>query len=180
MIKIFPPSDSLALLFDNYRQIEASSNHKFSNNYNNENFSLVEQTALTFFKKSENSEPSIFSTIYRRDWWPVGVYRVLNRTWQHPRVTKTEKNINNGLYEMLISQIEWCKTLPDFRTAIISRQVNHRLFLKMIKDLKIKNYHFNIGPKIWVCKGNEYDCLQDTMFYGDQLAFQEWWCPNEC
>jgi hypothetical protein len=106
MIENFIPTDSRRIIFEKYKNIQASVPSKLMLNYGKW-FNLDEQEMLTMYKPNEFSEPSIFSSIYRRDWWPVGAYRILNRTWQYPRVTKVEKTINNGLYEMIDAQLNW-------------------------------------------------------------------------
>jgi hypothetical protein len=172
----FHPTQDLSAIFDKYRNLEASSDSKLSINYS-KYFKLNEQLMLSFYQDN-NSEPSIFSSIYRKEFWPAGCYRILNRTWQYPRVKRIEKTINLNLYEMITNQLLWCKSQKDFRLAFISRQKNNRLFNKMISDLKeYKNLEFKIGPKLWMCKGNNFDCYQHIMYYGDSNVFEEWWRP---
>ena len=33
----------------------------------------------------KNNNPFLFSTIFRRQQWPTGAYRILNRTWKVDR-----------------------------------------------------------------------------------------------
>ena len=176
MIENFIPTDSRRTIFEKYKNIQASVPSKLMLNYGKW-FNLDEQEMLTMYKPNEFSEPSIFSSIYRRDWWPVGAYRILNRTWQYPRVTKVEKTINDGLYEMIDAQLNWCKAQPNFKVAIISRNKNTRLFNKMQSDLALKGLSFYQGKKLWVCEGSESNCLQQILYFGDATVFDEWRLP---
>lgn len=179
MIKFFAHDSTLAAKFNYYKSIEHSSNHVLSENYSDENFVLNEQTILCFYQLDEMSEPSLFSTIYRRDWWPDGCYRIINRIWQYPRNRYHMKNnVNDHVYEMIIEQIKWCQKLPNFRTAFISRQRVNRLYDKFSQTLKTYGYDFIVGPKLWVCKGSCNDCYQKVLYYGDNSVFNNWYTPE--
>ena len=178
MLFLFEHQDSRAEIFDRYRQIEAVSDSRLAKNYNKKNFKLNEQLVLSYYQKDDSSEPSIFSTVYRKDFWPSGVYRILNRTWQYPRVTRIEKTINDGLYEMILTQLEWCKKQSDFKTAIITRSKNSQLFKKFQEDLKSKDCEFFYAGKFCVCEGDKSDCLQHILYHGDRGVFDRW--PTPC
>lgn len=174
MVELFDSRDPRRYIFEHYKKIQSNLPSKLALNYSDERFNLDEQEILTYFKKSPTQDPTIFSTVYRREWWPEGSYRILNRTWQYPRVTVVQKTINDGLYEMVSEQISWCKKQPNFRIAIITRNKNKRLFFKMIKDLKKINLDFFIGENIWVCEGTALDCYQHVLYYGDKSVLKEW------
>jgi len=176
MIENFTPSDARRHIFEHYKTIQSTIPSKLALNYSKW-FNLDEQETLTYYKKSVDADPSIFSTIYRRNWWPTGAYRILNRTWQYPRVTAMEKTINDGLYDMIESQLEWCRQQPNFSVAIITRNKNKRLFNKMQADLKQRGIDFFIGKKIWVCEGAEDDCYQHVLYYGNKDTIDQWSLP---
>lgn len=176
MIENFTPDDPRRKIFEHYKTIQANIPSKLALNYS-QWFDLDQQLVLSYYRKDQDSDPTIFSTIFRRDWWPVGTYRILNRTWQYPRVTKVEKSINRGLYDMIEAQLEWCRSQPDFRAAIVTRNKNKRLFIKMLEDLKLRNLDFKQGGKIWVCEGADVDCYQHVMYYGDTDSIDGWSLP---
>lgn len=176
MIENFVPTDTRRTIFEQYKDIQSTIPSRLVLNYSKW-FNLDEQEMLTMYKHTAFSEPTIFSTIYRRHWWPIGAYRILNRVWQYPRVTKVEKTINDGLYEMIEYQINWCKKQPEFKVAIISRNKNNRLFDKMQSDLKSKGLTFSQGKKLWLCEGSEADCLQQILYHGDASVFEDWRLP---
>lgn len=176
MIENFVPTDSRRTIFEHYKDIQTSIPSRLVLNYSKW-FNLDDQEMLTMYRLDKSLDPSIFSTIYRRDWWPIGSYRILNRIWQYPRVTKVEKTINDGLYEMIDAQLSWCKSQPNFKVAIISRNKNTRLFNKMQSDLELKGLSFYQGKKLWVCEGSEADCHQQILYYGDATVFNEWRLP---
>jgi len=178
MIHLFDCKDPRSAIFDKFRSIEEHADHPLASNYTKERFRLEEQAQLCYHQDGEK-DPNLFSTIYRRDWWPEGAFRVLNRTWQYPRVEKTEKDFHDYHYEMLFSQVKWCAAQPNFKVAFISRQKNHRMFEFGIKLLKRRGVVFEQGPKVWVCKGQEHDCHQQVLCYGDLSVFDNWWKPPE-
>jgi hypothetical protein len=175
MLFLFDHNDPLVSVFDKYRHIQENSGTRLSINYSKGYFAPEEQSVFSFYvNEIDSTEPSLFSTICKRDSWPSGVYRILNRTWQYPRVTRVEKTIHEGLYDMVEEQVKWCKQQPDFRAAIITRSRNVRLFERMRKDLLQRDLEFHYGGKVWVCSGSAEDCYQHVLYYGDDEIFKEW------
>jgi len=78
MIRIFSATDELISVFDQYRKQQELSGDKLSSNFKLENFRYADQEVFTIGYKDNN--PYLFSTIFRRPWWPHGAYRILNRT----------------------------------------------------------------------------------------------------
>lgn len=177
MIENFVPTDPRRTIFEQYKDIQSTTPSRLVLNYSKW-FNLDEQEMLTMYRHTASTNPTIFSTIYRRDWWPIGSYRILNRVWQYPRVTKVEKTINDGLYEMIEHQLTWCKQQPEFKVAIISRNKNTRLFDKMQLDLSYRGLEFSQYEKLWVCEGSEADCLQQILYHGDSSVFEHWNLPQ--
>ena len=58
---------------DNRKKLIDLHSKKLINNYKVENFDYLEQTAFSIGYKDK--KPYLFSTIFRRDWWPIGCYR---------------------------------------------------------------------------------------------------------
>lgn len=175
MIELFDHSDDRAKIFDYYRDLEAKSDSPLASNYNTKNFILSEQSILSYYKKDIDSDPSTFSTIYRRNWWPQGCYRIINRMWQYPRNKKIKGDVGQHVYHMIQSQIHWCLEQEDFRLAFISRQNVNRLYDRFIIGLDKLNLSFEKGPKIWVCKGSSQDCFQNILYYGDSSILDNWY-----
>ena len=178
MIHLFNYKDPRAIIFDKFRSIEEHADHPLASNYTQAQFRLHEQSQLCYYQDGDK-DPTLFSTIYRRSWWPEGAYRVLNRTWQYPRVEKMERDFHDHHYEMLFSQIKWCEAQPNFKIAFISRQKNHRMFEFGMKLLRKRGVVFEQGPKVWVCQGKEEDCHQQVLCYGNLSVFNDWWKPPE-
>jgi len=176
MLKLFNYTDPLTLKFDYFRQIESLGNSRLAKNYSPSNFVLSEQAMLSFYQKNESMNPSLFSSIFRRDWWPKGCYRILNRVFQYPRNQRIKKDLGDHVYQMIVEQAKWCQQQPDFRMAFISRQNMNKLFDVMTNTLNQKhNLNFKNGPNIWVCKGSCDDCYQSIIYLGDDSVFQEWY-----
>lgn len=168
----FSPTEPLALLFEEGRRIEMELDHHLRDNYRPGNFELGEQEQLTIY--FENGSPSMYSSIYRRDWWPEGCYRILNRTWKYPRTTEFNKKIYAGIYASTISQLEWCLKQPTFRSAVMTVAVNKRLLRGIAEGIAPMGYNFTHGHKLWMCKGTSEQCYQHAIIYGDSLVEQEW------
>lgn len=175
-IYIFDINDPLIEVFKQYLNIELSANqHDLADNYSTENFVLENQRMFSMWV--HNNEPKLFSTIFRKPWWQKGCYRILNRVWQNPRTIRVEKTIHPGLYTMIHSQLEWCKTQQDFRTVIITRQRQRYLFKRMRADLLEIGMSFEHTDKLWLCKGACEDCLHHVLAYGNTECLTRWWKP---
>jgi hypothetical protein len=168
----FSPLDPLAKIFDEHRQRELDADHTLVDNYSLRKFPLEKQEQLTMYV--ENNVPTMFSTIYRQDWWTPGCYRILNRTWKNPRTLEFNKHIYEGIYASTISQLEWCKKQPGFRAAFMTRENKDGILRAIATGFKKRGYIFSTGHRIWTCKGSKPRCYQYAIIYGDDEIVSEW------
>ncbi len=176
MIKTFLSSDtSLLQEFDLAREeLIREFPDKLVSNYTLENFNYNEQTAFSIGYK--NNSPFLFSTIFRRQWWPEGAYRILNRTWKLERQDHISRGIDPIFRYMVEDQIDWLKSNTNYKAAFISREKNSRNTLFNVMDeLNIGKYKFDFyDDRVWVCEGSEEYCLQNILYTGDMKVFLKW------
>jgi len=169
----FSPTDPLAEVFEAYRQKElATGDHELIKNYAPDRFVLADQEQLTIYY--ENGQPTMFSTIFRRDWWLPGTYRLTNRTWKIPRTTEFNKKIYEGIYATTISQLEWCRKQYGFRAAFLTRENNDRILRAIARGMRTRGYDAIEGHRIWTCTGTRDTCYQYSIIYGDEDILLEW------
>lgn len=175
MIKTFNINDPLLLVFEEYRKQQEFRNDKLSCNYSPANFKFVEQEAFSIGYR--NNAPLLFSTIFRRPQWPVGAYRILNRTWKIDRQTHISTKIDEIFLEMAEQQLEWliCNK-QDFKIAIISREHNSRNTLSNVAaSLNMRGNKFNLFEhRVEMCNGPAEHCLQDILYTGDVRILEQW------
>lgn len=153
----------------------ADSNRYLRDNYKLENLEIDKQEVFTIGFK--NNEPFLFSSIYRRSYWPVGCYRILNRLWKVDSDSAVNTNIDKLYTIMIAHQLTWLKeNKKDFKTAIITRNRNSKHTLELLsKHVNEIGLDFNVyNKKIRVCKGDDYNCLQDVLFYGNKELLDSW------
>lgn len=174
MIKTFCMNDPLIKEFETGRQIQELRDDYFSTNYTLDNFKFEDQTAFSIGYK--NNKPYLFSTIFRRPWWPLGVYRILNRTWKISRQDNLSKAIDPIFLDMVDSQLAWLRDNSNFEVAIISREHNSRNTLINVRDLlNIRGHKFSLhDSRIWVCKGPSDNCFQDILYTGKGEIVSTW------
>jgi hypothetical protein len=174
MIKTFTITDPLIDIFEQERILQFQRNDKLSQNYSKENFVFAEQESFSIGYKDQN--PYLFSTIFRRDWWPVGVYRIMNRTWKTERQETASRHIDPLFLEMMESQVEWLHNNRDFRLAIITREHDARnTLLQVMSELNTRGNNFNLFEnRVWVCRGDPEHCFQDVLYTGDSDILKEW------
>lgn len=170
-IYTFSPTDPLAELFEEYRQIEETQNHILVKNYKPTRYVIEEQCQLSIYV--ENNQPTMFSTIYRKDWWLPGTYRILNRTWKNPRTTEFNKLIYEGIYQTTFSQLEWCRKQPGYRSAFMTRENTDRILRAIGRGLEKRGYQTKVG-RIWTCMGTWDKCNQFALMFDDYTVEQDW------
>lgn len=176
-IILFDQSAPQITEFDTHRLIVENSNHKLSKNYRAQDFVYAEQEIFSIGYK--NNIPYLFSSIYRRPWWPLGTYRILNRLWKNGEDKFTNKDIDDIYIDMISAQLTWLNdNRTDFQTAIISRNGDENKMLSMLATkLNTSNLDFKIyKDKVWTCKGSADDCLQTVLYYGNEEALALWTC----
>ena len=143
---------------------------------------LDAQLAFSIAYQTTVDCPFGLSSIYRRDYWESGVYRILNRTWKP--LGEYDENVTMALNplwtDMMKSQIEWLQeNTNDYRASIISRKHPSINSLKhLIKQISKANigYDFKLyKDRIWVCKNRLNDsCYQDVIYTGEDKAIIQW------
>lgn len=147
---------------------------KLIENYKVENFNYQEQTAFSIGYK--NNKPYLFSTVFRRNLWPEGCYRILNRTWKLNRQNHISKEIDPLFKEMVESQIHWLNKNLNPTTVFISREHNSRNTLINVQDyLNTGEFEFILLEElIRVSKGDPKVACQNILFAGKSEVFKEW------
>ena len=159
---------------DNRKKLIDLYSEKLINNYKVENFNYLEQTAFSIGYKDK--KPYLFSTIFRRDWWPIGCYRILNRTWKLSRQHHISKEIDPLFKEMVENQTTWLYKNLDPTAVFISREHNSRNTLINVRDyLNTGEYKFTLlEERIQVSQGNPVLACQDILFTGNVKVFKSW------
>ena len=137
MIRIdtFEISDPLISTFEEFRKQQESRNDKLSHNYSCSNFNFLEQEAFSIGYKNNN--PFLFSTIFRRQQWPTGAYRILNRTWKVDRQSHVSTGIDQIFLDMVSRQISW---LRENKKVMLQRDEIERFRHKWESQNKSKDY----------------------------------------
>ena len=92
-------------LFDHLREIQYNdTSHRLWENYSKESFSYAGIIAYTICFNGDDT-PEMCSSISQRDCWPLGAYRILNRTWKHSNKKQMMKEISLAMGETTLSQI---------------------------------------------------------------------------
>lgn len=175
MIQTFKIDDPLISIFEEHRKQQEFRNDKLSQNYSLLNFNFEEQEAFSIGYK--NSNPLLFSTIFRRDMWPVGAYRILNRTWKVDRQSHISTSIDQIFLDMIAAQLNWLKeNKQDFKIAFISREHNSRNTLhNLAQSLNNSSNKFHVYEnRVWMCKGSHEQCFQDVLYNGDVKVIEQW------
>ena len=127
MIVTFKREDRPDLYDIYYREllIHAKIGKNDISNYSIKNMDLDAQLAFSIAYQTTVDCPFGLSSIYRRDYWESGVYRILNRTWKP--LGEYDENVTMALNplwtDMMKSQIEWLQeNTNDYRASIISRK----------------------------------------------------------
>lgn len=161
--------------FDLFRLAVANSNHKFSKNYNLNNFVYDDQEIFSIGYKDDI--PHLFSTVYRNAWWPPGAYRILNRLWKNGEDQYFNATIDEIYIEMISAQLNWLITnRSDFQVAVISRNgIEYKMLSALADKLSLVNLDFKIyKDRVWVCNGTIDDCLQTVLYYGNEEILELW------
>lgn len=176
MIVTFDHTDTeLLSVFDTSRKkLISMYSGKIIENYKIENFNYQEQLAFSIGYK--DNTPYLFSTIFRRNRWPKGCYRILNRTWKLNRQNHISKEIDPLFKDMVESQMHWLNKNLNPTTVFISREHNSRNTLINVRDyLNTGEFKFTLlEGLIRVSNGDPSVACQDILFAGDSEVFKEW------
>lgn len=168
---IWVRNTKLQKIFDRELDKISQSNHPLAVNYSTW-FDAKEIIAYTMTWDKDNVY--LCSTIGRKDYWPKGVYRVLNRLFKGQPVDIVTKHISHFWMDQVCEQINFLeKNIPDFQMALISRKQGYRRALDKFKqELENRSLHFSLHTDpVWVCNDcSNPECLQDILFYGKNLV----------
>jgi|AACY02.15.fsa_nt_gi hypothetical protein len=156
-------------IFDLERTKISSSQHPLAINYSSW-FDKKEIIAYTMTWDSD--KVYLCSTIGRKEYWPKGTYRVLNRLFKGDPEDVVTKHINHFWMDHVEQQINFLKNYKGFKTAIISRKQGYqRALTKFQQELLLRNLEFKLSPTpVWVCNDcNNPECLQDILYYGKNV-----------
>jgi hypothetical protein len=158
--------------FDSARLQIAASDHPLSINYRDR---FNESEIIAYSMSCSTDTVYLCSSIARKTYWPTGVYRVLNRVFKPLPTDVFTKRIESFWTDMIMQQFNFCKTLPDFRSAIISRKLGYKNTLTQLGSyIKERGVECEVWDKdIWVC--NDYDnpeCCQNILAIGENVEHE--------
>tara|TARA_E500000081_G_C6063656_1_gene319541 strand:- start:40 stop:594 length:555 start_codon:yes stop_codon:yes gene_type:complete len=134
-------------------------------------FNIDEQTAISV--SCIEHKVKVISTIYHREFFGEGVYRLWNRFLYSKDFRETGGSkkrdgvhINHPVLEQQINFVE--KLNPKF--YFISRQRTNTRWLKYYFDTFNKEYNRNLvvnDNQYWVCNGDKEGCVQTIIYPKD-------------
>ena len=140
-------------------------------NYTDNEFNIDEQTAISV--SCDGDDVKVMSTIYHREFFGEGVYRLWNRFLYSKDFRETGgskkrdgEHINHPVLNQQIDFVE--KLNPKF--YFISRQRKNTRWLKYYFDTFNKEYNRNLvvnDNQYWVCGGKKENCLQTIIYPKD-------------
>ena len=158
--------------FDSARLQIAASDHPLSINYRDR---FNESEIIAYSMSCSTDTVYLCSSIARKSYWPTGVYRVLNRVFKPVPTDVFTKRIESFWVDMALQQVEFCKTLPDFRSAIISRKLGYKKALGRLKlYINERGVDCDVWDSdIWVCNDyNNPECQQNILSFGEHVEHE--------
>tara|TARA_Y100000996_G_scaffold349878_1_gene288740 strand:+ start:184 stop:744 length:561 start_codon:yes stop_codon:yes gene_type:complete len=153
------------------KDIVDSKTDPYWKNYTDKEFNIDEQTAISV--SCDKDDVKVISTIYHREFFGEGVYRLWNRFLYSKDFRETGGSkkrdgvhINHPVLNQQIDFIE--KLNPKF--YFISRQRTNTRWLKYYFDNFNKDYDRNLivsDQQYWVCEGKKDNCLQTIIYPKD-------------
>ena len=134
-------------------------------------FNIDEQTAISV--SCEGDDVKVISSIYHRDFFGEGVYRLWNKflyskDFRETGVSKKRDGVHIN-HPVLAQQINFVEDLkPKF--YFISRQRTNTRWLKYYFDNFNKDYNRNLvvsDQQYWVCDGSKDGCVQTIIYPKD-------------
>lgn len=107
-------------------------------NYSQKRFNAFEQEAISLTFDGESFVS--FSSVWKRDWYPRGTARILNRFWKDPnyRKCKPVREVANFVLDAIRQQVEFCKQ-REYDFLFISREFNNGRYLRFLCEEINKN-----------------------------------------
>ena len=154
------------------KDIVDSKTDPYWKNYTDDEFNIDEQTAISV--SCDGDDVKVMSTIYHREFFGEGVYRLWNRFLYSKDFRETGGSKKRGgvhiNHPVLDQQIDFIEKLnPKF--YFISRQRTNTRWLKYYFDNFNKDYDRNLivsDQQYWVCNGNKEGCVQTIIYPKDK------------
>ena len=162
--------DSLQMTFDLARETIARSTHLLADNYR---YNFNPHEILAYSMSYNCDEVYLCSSVARKPYWPVGVYRVLNRVFKPVPTNVFTKTIQDFWVDHIVQQLDFCKSLPDFKTAIVSRKLGYKKTLGQLQGyLALRNIESAVwDDPVWVCDDyHNPECQQNILAIGPHTA----------
>ena len=162
--------DVLQMKFNLAKETIASSNHPLADNYR---YNFNSNEIVAYSMSYNEDEVYLCSSVARKSYWPVGVYRVLNRVFKPVPKNVFTKTIQDFWVDQIVQQLDFCKTLPNFKTAIVSRKLGYKKTLGQLQGyLALRDIESTVWTDpVWVC--NDYhnpECQQNILAIGSHIA----------
>ncbi len=151
--------------FETVRQnILAQKNETRKKNYSLERLNISEQEEVTVLYR--NYALVAFSTLYRRDFYPPGVSRVLNRMWKDQSIRNIEKPFHLVSKLMLDQQLDVARQLDKKAVFISTEGVRGRWLQEWVKQANQAGMAWKAIPgKCHVAPGNHISCWQNVAVF---------------
>lgn len=171
MLKIYTNTPNNFKYIDQYKQIlEQIVTDKTDLLWKNYvDFDFDKQTALSV--GLEGDQVKVISSILHKDFWPKGVYRLLNRyaVAKDYRDTMTKTHHGEGYHIaqiMLDNQIHYLKQNIEHTFYFASRQKNKRFLDYWIKKFNT-DYNHSLAisdQRYWICNSTKFNCCQVLIY----------------
>lgn len=166
---------SLDTLFNQLREEQyQDKSHRYWKNYGTDSMSFAVALTICF---DDLGNPELCSSIAKRDCWPEGAYRIMNRTWKHSNRIAYPRKMSPSFGFTARSQQEWLEKNTDYQLMFISRQTNNwqqftiDSYRQPPYDIIFKkdNYKYLTCP-------NECDatCWQSIIYQGNDSLLLDW------
>jgi hypothetical protein len=166
---------SLDLFFDELRESQYSSNDRLSKNYSKH---MMHQSIASTIVLDDNDDPILCSTIGRKEIWPIGVYRIYNRTWKVS--SKRKSSIHAGMTPEMAqigkSQIDWLTENTDCKLYFMSRETKNWRSWAIHTMKQDHGMNFYDGQYEYLTCENPSDttCWQTIIYNGDFDVLKNW------
>lgn len=172
-----PGSDTkLDDLFDSLREKQHQDrSHRLWKNYSLEYWNDAGIIANTIcFDK--NNTPEVCSTISSRPCWPVGVFRIYNRTWKCSNKKQFLRTVTPAMALAGKSQIEWLETYVNSELYFISRETDNWQEWMINSFYNTHAMEFKMDNYLYLTCPNDCDnsCWQKIIYNGKEDLLKQW------
>lgn len=170
-------NQKLDKLFDSLRQQQYENrSHRLWKNYSKDEIEKWSGSIAYTISFDQNGQPELCSTVSYRNCWPMGAFRILNRTWKVKNKKQIMPEISQAMGAATLSQIAWLKENIDFKFYFISRQSDNWMEWVSNNFKRQFNLDFKIAENKYLTCPNEYDdtCWQKIIYNGDPEVLTQW------